>query len=89
VGEAQRNPPTTHSAGRPVIRSKASKRFFLKKEAKTFFQFSIVGWAALQPIAQARNGALFAAGIDRQPTKSAKVFWFFFSKKNRCLPKPQ
>jgi hypothetical protein len=46
-------------------KGEAGKRFFVKKEAKTF---SI--WA----------GAL------RQRARQGKVFWFFFSKKNRYLP---
>ena len=40
----------------------AGKRFFLKKEAKTF-----TNWGARQP---------------QRASQGAKVFWFFFSKKN-------
>jgi hypothetical protein len=43
----------------------ARKRFFLKKEAKTF----------ISKAAHRRNAE----------TIIAKVFWFLFSKKNRCL----
>jgi hypothetical protein len=48
---------------------KKRKRFFLKKEAKTF------ATGAAQECGKARDevGAV------------AKVFWFFFSKKNRFL----
>jgi hypothetical protein len=42
------------------------KRFFLKKEAKTFCEF--------------------AYAVRQRETPIAKVFWFFFSKKNRFLP---
>jgi hypothetical protein len=45
---------------------KARRRFFLKKEAKTF--------------------ATLGTGCRYAPNKIAKVFWFFFSKKNRFLP---
>jgi hypothetical protein len=46
-----------------------SKRFFLKKEAKTSIRS-----ASRQPWSQ--------------PSKWIKVFWFFFSKKNRFLTPP-
>jgi hypothetical protein len=47
--------------------SEERKRFFLKKEAKTFANYS------------ARSNAVSII---------AKVFWFFFSKKNRLLFTP-
>jgi hypothetical protein len=47
---------------------KGSKRFFLKKEAKTFIHWALP--------------------VDPDSDKWIKVFWFFFSKKNRFLPPP-
>jgi hypothetical protein len=46
--------------------SAAGKRFFLKKEAKTF--------------------AYWCARCRSLNAMRTKVFWFFFSKKNRLLP---